>query len=114
MANGPIVSCPNCVTAYELEDGSAEVRHQVCEGCGHTLVIVWTDTMLLVNFSEWNGEPTTERERYSSTSDATRRVDLGEPSAEELADSSSQVGLPSVAWPRSNLAPPNRLHQTHT
>jgi hypothetical protein len=64
MANGATISCPKCVTVHELEEGSAEVHHKVCEGCGKTLVIIWTDSMLLVNFSEWAGEPTREHEQY--------------------------------------------------
>lgn len=61
-AVGPTVSCPACCTTYQLYDGNGEVTHQVCTGCGRTLVIVWTDSMLLVNFSEWNGEPTLKHE----------------------------------------------------
>jgi hypothetical protein len=66
MPNGATVSCPSCTTSFGLEDGSQEIHHHLCEGCGRTLVAIWTDTMLLVNFSEWGGKPTLPHERYIS------------------------------------------------
>jgi hypothetical protein len=60
MLNTPIVTCPECMAAYELENGSEEVRHLVCVECDKTLVIVWTDTMLLAHIAEWSGQPSEE------------------------------------------------------
>jgi hypothetical protein len=48
--------CPGCGSRLEIEDGSAEVSHEDCPGCGRHLVRVWTDTVFMITFSEWAGQ----------------------------------------------------------
>jgi hypothetical protein len=48
--------CPGCGSALIVEDGSSEVIHEDCAGCGRRLIRVWTDTVFVITFSEWAGQ----------------------------------------------------------
>lgn len=54
--------CPGCGSALEIEDGEAEIIHEDCPGCGRRLIRVWTDTVFMITFSEWAGQPSDQRE----------------------------------------------------
>lgn len=54
------VPCPGCATGHAVAEGGPETTHVKCPGCSRLLVIVWTDTALLVTFSEWAGRENSE------------------------------------------------------